>query len=136
MNDKTGIEAVTPQETAKKRLPYRPPALQTFGRVNLLTQGGSAGANGDAGQGMMVANSDRSIKENIVQIGIHPSGIGLYLFDYKPEFWTFTGNGRRFGVMADEVETVMREAVVMHPDGYKRVNYGMLGIELSSRRVH
>ncbi len=30
--------------------------------------------------------------------------------------------------MIDEVEIVMPEAVSMHCDGYKRVDYGMLGI--------
>jgi hypothetical protein len=35
--------------------------------------------------------------------------------------------------MADEVEQVMPEAVSVHPDGYKMVNYAMLGI---SRVLH
>lgn len=35
---------------------------------------------------------------------------------------------RQFGVMADEVETVMPEAISVHPDGYKMVNYALLGI--------
>ena len=30
--------------------------------------------------------------------------------------------------MADEVEAVLPQAVVMHPDGYKRVDYALLGI--------
>jgi hypothetical protein len=32
------------------------------------------------------------------------------------------------GVMADEVEQVMPEAIVMHPSGFKMVNYSMLGL--------
>lgn len=43
------------------------------------------------------------------------------------------GHGRQFGVMADEVEQVMPEAVSVHPDGYKMVDYAMLGI---SRNLH
>ena len=43
------------------------------------------------------------------------------------------GHGRQFGVMADEVERAMPEAVSVHPDGYKMVNYAMLGI---SRNLH
>ena len=74
------------------------------------------------------------MKENIVRIGTHPLGIGLYLFDYKPELLDAAGVGRQFGVMADEVETVMPDAVITHADGYKRVNYAMLGID--SRSVH
>jgi hypothetical protein len=32
--------------------------------------------------------------------------------------------------MADEVEKFMPEAVVTGPDGYQRVNYALLGIEM------
>ena len=70
-------------------------------------------------------------KENIVRIGTHPFGIGLYLFDYKPEFQAEWGHGRQFGVMADEVEAVMPEAVCVHANGYKMVDYAMLGVEHS-----
>jgi hypothetical protein len=54
----------------------------------------------------------------------------LYLFDYKSQFCGRLGYGRQFGVIAQEVEAVMPEAVVVHPDGYKMVDYGMLGISL------
>lgn len=138
MNDRSVIQAVISLDAAGKKQTYQPPSLRTFGQVHMLTQAASKGANGDGGQGMMVANapSDRSIKENIVQVGVHPSGIGLYLFDYKPAFWASTGSGRQFGVMADEVEAVIPEAVLMHPEGYKQVNYAMLGIDLFKRRLH
>lgn len=136
MNDRTVIQAVTSLGTPGKKQAYQPPSLRTFGQVHMLTQALSMGVNGDGGQGMMAQTSDRSTKENIVQVGVHPSGIGLYLFDYKPAFWASSGKGRQFGVMADEVETVMPEAVLMHPEGYKQVNYAMLGIDLSKRRVH
>lgn len=67
-------------------------------------------------------------KENIVLIGKHWLGFGLYLFNYKPEFKERYGQGRQFGVMADEVQTIMPTAVSRHLDGFKRVNYDMLGI--------
>ena len=38
--------------------------------------------------------------------------------------------------MADEVETVLPQAVVMHPDGYKMVDYALLGIDIAERSVH
>jgi hypothetical protein len=60
-------------------------------------------------------------------------GIGLYLFDYKPEFRDEWGHGRQFSVMEQEVEMIMPEAVCMHPDGYRMVDYGMLGIRRSDR---
>jgi hypothetical protein len=77
--------------------------------------------------------SERQTKSNIIRVGSHPLGFGLYLFDYKPAFRDEWGHGRQFGVMADEVEKVMPEAVVIHPDGYKMVNYAMLGIR---RNLH
>lgn len=121
------------EDTQLIKKAYQKPDLKTYGLVKQLTQS-TGSINGDAGQGMRA--SDRSIKDNIVQVGIHPSGIGLYLFDYKPEFKAQWGFGRQFGVMADEVEAVMFEAVLIHPDGYKQVNYAMLGIDLSKRCVH
>lgn len=79
---------------------------------------GAGGAFGGAG---IKAASDRRLKKNIKRIGTHVLGIGLYTWDY---LW-----GQPFsGVMADEVEQVMPEAIVMHPSGFKMVNYSMLGL--------
>ncbi len=124
-----------------KRQNYLPPKLICYGCVNELTQSGGSHANesnggADACTGPYKpcnTGSDRIIKDNIVRVGTHSLGIGLYLFDYKPKFRDAWGHGRQFGVMADEVEQVMPEAVSVHPDGYKMVNYTMLGI---SRNLH
>lgn len=62
--------------------------------------------------------SDRRLKSNIIKIGIHPLGIGIYEYDIF--------GVRTRGVMADEVKTVMPEAVTRRPDGYDMVNYGMI----------
>jgi len=116
-------------ETQAKENPkkiYTSPRLINYGTVHSLTHSGISNANENGG-GMM-SQSDRMAKENIVRIGFHPLGIGLYLFDYKPEFKDPWGHGRQFGVMADEVEAVMPEAVSIHPNGYKMVNYALLGI--------
>jgi len=120
---------LTKHDMGKK--PYVAPVLQKYGALRQFTQG-SGGTVGDAGAQLMV-KSDQSVKQNIVRIGDHPLGIGLYLFDYKPEFRDAWGHGRQFGVMAQEVEIVMPEAVAMHPDGHKMVNYTMLGV---SRTTH
>ena len=118
--------AASIEPAPKKR--YQQPVLRRFGSLHQMTQG-SGNVNGDGGQGMMwPGGSDRSIKENIVRIGEHPLGIGLYLFDYKPEYRKVWGCGRQFGVMADEVQTVMPAAVSEHANGYKLVDYAMLGI--------
>ena len=92
-------------------------------------QAGTAGMVGGLGQmgmaaAMMPAGtfpSDRRLKTNIQLIGKHDNGMNIYSWDYV---W---GEHSR-GVMADEVEEIMPEAVVMHPTGFKMVNYSMLGL--------
>jgi hypothetical protein len=77
--------------------------------------------------------SDRRAKGNIVRIGDHAPGIDLYLFDDKPEFRDAWGHGRQLGVMADEVEQAMPQAVSVYADGYRRVDYAVLGIAHSAQ---
>jgi hypothetical protein len=135
MNDRTVVERVAEQQPPRK--PYRPPQLTLFGHVAAFTQSTVCSANSDSGcavggSGMgMTAPSDRRLKESIVRIGDHPLGFGLYLFEYKPEVRDRCGHGVRFGVMADEVETVVPEAVIVDDTGFKSVRYDLLGI-----RVH
>jgi hypothetical protein len=62
--------------------------------------------------------SDRRLKSNIVQIGTHPLGIGIYEYDIFGK--------RERGVMADEVAKVMPDAIVPHDSGFMMVNYGKL----------
>jgi hypothetical protein len=59
--------------------------------------------------------SDRRLKTNITPIGTAFNGLPLYFYyiDGKPEL----------GLMADEVEAVMPDAVIMQPSGYKAVDY-------------
>lgn len=129
-------------DASEKRV-YRAPRLVAYGALRDLTQAGGSGTNEgasdcpgkqnqDTTKKIGNACSDQTAKQDIVRIGNHPLGIGLYLFDYKPEFRDRWGHGRQFGVMAQEVETVMPEAVCVHPDGYKTVNYELLGISRSA----
>ena len=121
-----------------KRKHYLAPRLINYGAVRELTLSGTASmAENTAMFGQATycqwwtgnkTCSERRVKENIVRIGDHPLGFGLYLFDYRPEFRAQWGQGRQFGVMIDEVERVVPEAVSMHHDGYKRVDYSLLGI--------
>jgi hypothetical protein len=83
-----------------------------------------AGANstmqglGSAGLAAAMYFSDRRLKSNIVQVGKHPLGIGIYEYDIFGK--------RERGVMADEVAQVMPDAIVPHSSGYMMVNYGKL----------
>jgi hypothetical protein len=82
--------------------------------------GSVIGAGGAIGGGF-AAHSDIRLKKNIVKLGIHKTlGIGIYTWDY---LWGQKGAG----VMAQELEKVMPEAVFTMPDGFKAVNYSMLG---------
>jgi hypothetical protein len=112
------------QSKAKPKKPYSPPQLTLAGRGRTTEGGGTSTSR-------VRRPSDRATKERIVRIGVHPLGIGLYLFDYKPGYRAAWGYGRQFGVMADEVESVMPQAVSVHPEGYKIVDYRMLGISRS-----
>jgi hypothetical protein len=124
-----------PLETklAAAKAAYVSPKLRIYGAVSQLTAGRNGSGNDSSS---MRRRSDRVLKENIVRVGTHPAGFGLYLFDYKPACREAAGFGRQFGVMADEVEAVLPQAVVMHPDGYKLVNYPLLGIDLADQRGH
>lgn len=66
--------------------------------------------------------SDARLKDNIEHIG-EENGFPLYAFNYKGD------NKRYIGVMAQDVEQIMPDAVGQR-DGYKTVNYGMIGVEM------
>jgi len=116
------------------KLKYAPPKIIYYGRVATLTRSGTSGSN-EQSQGLppgtFRAQSDRRLKEKIVKVGTHPLNVGLYWFYYKDEFKETLGSDRQFGVMADEVEKVMPKAVSVNQNGYKIVDYEMLGIHRS-----
>jgi len=80
--------------------------------------GSIAGGAAGTGTGGIFGFSDIRLKSNIVKVGDHPKGFGIYEYDIF---------GRRErGVMAQEVEKIIPEAVLEHSNGYKMVNYGAL----------
>ena len=117
-------------ESKNGKLPYSAPYLTVYGSVRDLTGGTSGGASDSGGLTPKPAISDRSYKENIVEVDQHPNGFGLYLFDYKAELRDEFGHGRKFGVMADEVQKIVPGAVFVDTDGYRKVDYSLLGITL------
>lgn len=80
-------------------------------------QGAMMGAQVGSSAGR--AFSDRRLKKNIKRIGTHKSGVGIYEYDY---IW---GGEKQIGVMAQELEKVMPEAV-FEIDGFKGVDYAKL----------
>ena len=116
------------------RRAYSSPVLMEFGRVKDIVKSGSGAEAENSGKDTNTnkfPTSERRLKEDIVRVGTHPSGIGLYLFNYKQNYRDAYGHGRHFGVMVDEVELVLPEAVSIGPHGYNQVDYSLLGIELA-----
>ena len=68
--------------------------------------------------------SDIRLKTDIRQVGTTAHNLPLYKFRYIGK------NDQYEGVMAQDVLKVMPTAVSVGEDGYYRVNYEMLGIEL------
>lgn len=94
-------------------------AMDQYGIQSSNVNAQNAGLYNLAGAGLMAARfSDRRLKSNIEHVGTHPLGIGIYEYD-------IFGNRER-GVMADEVLSVMPNAVSVHPSGFMQVDYGML----------
>ena len=76
---------------------------------------------------MYTAFSDRRLKDDIVWVGRdEESGFPLYEFSYKED-----PSGKRYrGVMAEDVEPRVPEAVTEDERGYKMVDYSMLGMQM------
>ena len=87
--------------------------------------GGGGGFRGGGGGGR---RSDMALKHDIVLLGHLSSGLGYYRFSY-------IGSDKAYvGVMAQEVEQVIPNAVRRGSDGYLRVHYEKLGLKFSTYR--
>jgi len=75
-----------------------------------------------------IAASDIRMKENIKQINYLQNGLPVYEYEYKAEFkdHPLAGHGKFVGVMAQEVQAVMPDAVINLENGYLAVDYGKL----------
>lgn len=70
--------------------------------------------------------SDARLKDNIKPVG-YENGFPVYEFNYIKE--KGLPEGRFIGVMAQDVEQIMPEAIG-ESDGYKTVNYEMIGVKM------
>lgn len=94
-----------------------------------LTAGGGSGSNNNPSNWdtenpsnfQDFTSSDRRLKTDIHLIGKLDSGLNVYTFRYSASSATV-----HMGVMADEVQKVIPEAVSTDDDGYLRVSYRML----------
>jgi hypothetical protein len=96
--------------------------------------GGGAGFRGGGGGGFRGGGggggrrSDVALKHDIVLLGHLANGLGYYRFSYLGSLKAYVG------VMAQEVQSVMPDAVTRGSDGYLRVYYDKLGLTFSTYR--
>ena len=84
--------------------------------------GGGGGFRGGGGG----RRSDIALKHDVVLLGHLANGLGYYRFSYR-------GSSKPYvGVIAQEVQSLVPEAVTRGRDGYLRVHYEQLGLRLRS----
>ena len=81
-------------------------------------------ANAAMAQQAMGALSDVRAKEKIQRTGNSPSGIPIYEFNY------IGSEARYSGTMAQDLLKMDIDAVSMHEDGYYRVNYNNIDVDM------
>jgi len=97
------------------------------------TGGGRTGASGRTGGGRTGGGgrgggrrSDILLKHDVTLLGRLDNGLGFYRFSYN-------GSNKAYvGVMAQEVQTLVPEAVLRGSDGYLRVRYDALGLKFQT----
>jgi Protein of unknown function (DUF3300) len=88
--------------------------------------GGGAPRMGGGGRGGGGRRSDIMLKHDITLLGHLNNGLGFYRFSYNGSDQVYVG------VMAQEVQTVMPEAVVRTREGYLEVLYDKLGLKFQT----
>jgi len=91
----------------------------------LRAGGGHHGGGGHRGGGRG-RRSDITLKHDIIFLGRLNNGLGVYRFSYNGSDKVYVG------VLAQEVQQVMPQAVERGPDGYLRVYYEKLGLKFES----
>ena len=86
-------------------------------------RGGGGGFRGGGGR-----RSDIRLKHDIVYLGQLDDGLGFYRFSYNGSSQVYVG------VMAQEAQQVMPQAVFAGRDGYLRVDYDRLGLKFETYR--
>jgi len=85
--------------------------------------GGFGGGGGRGGGGGGGRRSDIALKHDVMLLGHLDNGLGYYRFSYLGSHKAYVG------VMAQEVQTVMPNAVTRGSDGFLRVYYDRLGLK-------
>lgn len=114
---------------SRQNFGYRAPrgghrvASRGFGGRSFGGRGGGGFRSGRGGR-----RSDVSLKNNIFLLGYLDNGLAFYRFEYHGSRQAYVG------VIAQEVQAVMPQAVVRGQDGYLRVYYEKLGLKFQTYR--
>jgi hypothetical protein len=113
----------SPRQARASAVPRSPAMSHRGGGGGARAGGGGRGGSGGRGGGR---RSDITLKHDIVLLGHLDNGLGFYRFSYN-------GSDKAYvGVMAQEVQTVMPEAVLRARDGYLVVLYDKLGLSFQT----
>jgi hypothetical protein len=100
---------------------FVPPVVAAFAMQGISVRPAHATIASSSNQ---TTYSDRRLKKNIVRVGSHPRGFGIYRFNY---LWSDTPY---VGVLAQEVLERAPDAVTTGPGGYLAVDYAKLGMAI------
>ena len=107
-----------PRAPVKAPAPIKGTAPSLLGAV-------ASGLSSDVSMGLSIASlSDKQLKTNINHVGISQSGINIYEWNYV---W---GGPRYRGVMAQEVQSIIPDAVVTMSNGFLGVIYDLIDVKM------
>jgi uncharacterized protein DUF3300/endosialidase-like protein len=108
------------RKTSAGHRPSHPQGIsRSAGARSAGMRGGGARVAGARGGGR---RSDMRVKHDITLLGYLDNGVGFYRFMYNG------GDKAHVGVLAQEVQVVMPQAVARDRDGYLKVFYDKLGV--------
>jgi hypothetical protein len=107
-------------QTRSIAAPSEAPSVSTHTGFSSAPAFGGGGGGGGGGAGW----SDRRLKRDLVRLGVSPSGLPIYAFQYV---W---GGPRYIGVMAQDLLTLRPDAVVLDESGYYKVDYSRIDVEM------
>lgn len=98
------------------------PTVVSYAMGGLTVDAAAQSNSNTTASGRSTVPSDRRLKIDMVRIGTHDLGFGIYRFQY---LWS---EQEHIGVLAQEVAEVRPDAVVRGPDGFLRVDYAAIGM--------
>jgi hypothetical protein len=101
------------------------PIVASFAMAGLTVDAAAVCLTNTTCSGPPIQESDRRLKKDVVRIGTHRLGFGIYCFSY---LWS---EDKYIGVLAQEVNQVRPDAVVVDPDGFLGVDYSAIGMKMA-----